>query len=111
MKSAAFTAKCWVTWYDIGHGVTQYTCFHPSWAAPVGLAWIVPTGSTAVLMWSFTHPRYRRLGVCSLLTKEILKSFKAIVTSGGSEEGGKAFLKARRYRYDKATDLHVLSRK
>ena len=103
-EKQAWLAKCWVTCIPVGFGVLQYTAFHPSYPAPAGVVWVIGYGGkvpTADVLHSYTLPFFRRKGVRSLINEQLLKDYAVIRTSGGSKEGGAAFLKAAGYTFDK----------
>lgn len=108
-----FLDRCWVTWYEVGFGVRQYTCFHPGWQCPIAVVWISGTGDkhhTGEILFSFTIPYFRRLGVRKLINKHIFDDFEVIRTPSGSDEGGMAFMKIHGYKWCDIQKLWYLER-
>jgi GNAT superfamily N-acetyltransferase len=106
-------ARCWVQCVPVGFGVLQYTAFHPSYPAPAGMVWVIGYGGdvpTADVLHSYTLPFFRRRGIRSLINAELLKEYSIIRTSGGSKEGGAAFLRAAGYTHDKVRGDYFLKR-
>lgn len=102
-QKADWRSKCWVTWHSVGFGCRGYFCFHPEYAAPVGVVFVVGTGGAtpkADVMWSYVPPWFRRRGVRTLINEQLLKHYRVVTTGGGSKTGGLAFLKASGYVHD-----------
>lgn len=100
----------WVTWAPIGFGQRLYALYVPNHPYPVGLAWGVPAGKCFHVAGSFVQPWARRCGVRSRLNEGIFASFQTIATGHGSNEGGRQFIRAKKYERHQALDCFYLKR-
>ena len=105
-----FIDDCWITWYELDHGIIQYTCFSRHWTCPIGFVWGISAGRCFFVMNSYVDPYFRRRGVRTLLNKQIHEHNKIIQTQTGTKEGGKAFLKASGYKHDRVRNDWILVR-
>lgn len=103
-------SKCWVDYIDLNFGQSLYVCRSRERCCPVGLVWGIPhypqhrpgkpgTYGAFEVYGSFIPYGLRRQGVRSFINREILKTFKAISSSGASEDG-KKFMESAGYKKD-----------
>lgn len=100
----------WVTWAAIGFGQRIYALYVPNHAYPIGLVWGVPEGKCFQVAGSFVEPWARRCGVRSRLNETIFTHFETLYTGSGSKEGGRQFMRAKKYRRSAALDCFYLQR-
>ena len=103
-------ANAWVTWVRIGFGQLIYLLYVHNHTLPIGLVWGYAEGKRFIVGGSFVQPFARRQGVRTRINDAIFEHLSVISTSAGSKEGGRAFLKARGYRFDKRMKCFFLQR-
>jgi len=93
----------WVTHRDLENGMMQYECYTKKDPCPSGVVWGYGAGLPGwkkpifIVMHSYTHPWAQRQGVRTRIRKEMLKTYKAIVTFAGTRSGA-AWMKAVGYK-------------
>ena len=108
---------CWVTWVKLGHsGLVMYLCYHSENISPIGFVWGLSIGNQKKegifhVLGSYELKHYRRKNVRTLINKTIMKHNKIIQSWFGTNTGGKAFMKASGYTYDKIRNDWYLVRR
>jgi len=113
MKATKWKPKmdgAWVSYVAIGFGQMMWFCYVPNCIAPIGFVWGWATGKGFHVAGSFVQPWARRNGVRSRINDAIFQHYRVISTSSGSKEGGKQFLKAKKYKRNELLDLFYLER-
>jgi hypothetical protein len=94
--------------YLIGCGQLLYILWVAEVPWPIGIVCGVGTQSEKKthfeVYWSYVLPHARRCGVRTKINETILKEFDVIRTLQGSKEGGRAFLIANGFTYDRNRD-------
>jgi len=110
--------NCWVTWHEVGFGITELLCFSKKCVHPIGMIWaqIVGRGDAgkvrAEIFSSFTIHWARRKGVRTLLNRTLFEKFECdLITTVGSTKTGRPFLRRSGYELDRKSTLWILTRR
>ena len=99
--------QCWITWTRLGNaGILMYICFHPDVTGLLGFVWGIPMfnqNNEGIFhtCGSYVLKQFRRKGIRTLINNTILEHNKVIHTWSGSKTGGKKFMQASGYVFDK----------
>lgn len=116
MKDQELLDDCWVTFDEIGAGVSLVSCWHRRETRPIGTVWGIAFGEgngsrrRFEVLHSYVHPHYRRRGVRTFINEKIFSEgyrSQIITTHAGSDEG-MAFMLASGYKRDENTGILYL---
>lgn len=103
--------KNWVDWSHFGFGYVLYCLWNREQPMPIGFVWgLVKSETTFEVVGSYVPKWARRLGIRTAINATILAQYKRVVTVGGSDDGGMAFMNALGYKYHHDADLWSVGR-
>lgn len=108
-------SKPWVTWKEVGSGVTLLYVFAENWTCPLAHVWGRHVGGDSSkfdVLHSYTLPFARRCGLRTLINDSIFEKFKVdvIITAKGSNDGGSQFMKGYGYKRNKELGLWYITK-
>lgn len=106
--------QAFVTWAPIDRGQLIYVLYVPNHMSPLGFVWGRISGegreSTFETYGSFVPDWARRFGVRTRINQAIFEHVSTITTKHGNKEGGLAFLKGSRYKWDRNVHCWYLTK-
>ena len=116
MKEWKFKPKePWITWVELGNGVTFIYAFAKNWTCPLAHVWGRHVGGDKGkfdVLHSYTIPFARRCGLRALINDTIFDKFEVdvIMTGEGSEDGGSQFMEAYGYKRNKELGIWFITK-
>ncbi len=111
-EKTLFLSRCECRWHSLGSGNWLVACHHEAYMGPIGFVWgVFPTNNNFYVAGSYVRHDCQRRGIRTFINKHLLEWYPIISTGQGSDKGGKQFLLASNYKYNKLLDQWFLVKK
>jgi len=99
--------------------VLRYEAVFPGFPAPIGIVWVKRIGVRPKkkiivqchVLYSWTHPIYRRRGVRTAIQKSLFEGCDQILTGGAASREAKKFMEKQGYTLSQESNWWLLNKK